>query len=286
MLPPTFELGDKVVLRDDRSEIRGVVGAVQGAEITLRTEGVRRLVRRTEPIPATRQTLPLLPIHERLTLLSQLVEMIAHKHAPSLILVGPPGLGKTYEVKRTLKALGLEEDHDYHHIRGYASARGLYETLYNHNGRIILFDDCDNALTDAVAVELLKGALDSYDVRSISWLSASRKAGPIPPKFNFTGGVVFISNRALEEIDAPVHTRSLVIDLQMTRAEILERIETLLPSFKTNATPQQRRLAMDFIRRWAPNIQQLNLRTFVSVVRIIQAHPRNWERVAIYATTR
>jgi len=36
----------------------------------------------------------------------------------------------------------------------------------------------------------------------------------------------------------------------MTRAEILERMEALLPSFKTNATAQQRRLAMDFIRRW------------------------------------
>jgi hypothetical protein len=93
MLPPTFESGDKVVLRDDRSEIQGVVGAVQGAEITLRTEGVRRLARRTEPIPAARETLPLPPIHERLTLLSHLVEMIAHRFAPSLILVGPPGLG-------------------------------------------------------------------------------------------------------------------------------------------------------------------------------------------------
>jgi hypothetical protein len=122
--------------------------------------------------------------------------------------LGRPGWARPHEVTRTLKALGLEKDHDYHHIRGYASARGLYETLYNHNGRIIVFDDCDNALTDAVSVELLKGALDSYDVRSISWLSASKKAGPIPPKFDFTGGVVFVSNRRLEEIDAPVHTRS------------------------------------------------------------------------------
>jgi hypothetical protein len=286
MLPPTFESGDKVVLRDDRREIQGVVGAVQGAEITLRTEGVRRLARRTEPIPAARETLPLPPIHERLTLLSQLVEMIAHRFAPSLILVGPPGLGKTHEVTRTLKALGLEKDHDYFHIKGYASARGLYETLFNHNDRVIVFDDCDNALTDAVAVELLKGALDSYDVRTIAWLSASRKAGPIPPRFDFTGGVVFVSNRSLADIDGPIHTRSLVIDLEMTRAEILERMEALLPSFKTNATAQQRRLAMDFIRRWAPSIQQLSLRTFISVVRIIQAHPRNWERLAIYATTR
>jgi hypothetical protein len=73
----------------------------------------------------------------------------------------------------------------------------------------------------------------------------------------------------LADIDAPIHNRSLVIDLEMTRAEILERMEALLPSFKTNATSQQRRLAMDFIRRWAPSMQQLSLRTFISVVRII-----------------
>jgi len=58
-------------------------------------------------------------------------------------------------------------------------------------------------LTDAVAVELLKGALDSYDVRTIAWLSASRKAGPIPPRFDFTGGVIFVSNRSLQTSTGP-----------------------------------------------------------------------------------
>ena len=195
-------------------------------------------------------------------------------------------IGKTHEVTRTLRALGLERDHDFFHIKGYASARGLYEALYRHNDCILVFDDCDRALTDPVAVELLKGALDSYDVRSIAWLSAARRGGPIPPRFDFGGGVIFISNRALEEIDVTLHGRSLVIDLQMSRAEILERMEALLPQLEPKATPEQRRLAMNFVRDWAPSIQQLSLRTLRSVLRIIQANPRDWEPLAIYATTR
>ena len=292
MPTPIFQPGDEILFRDNGIEIRGVVSHVHGSQVTFLAEDGRKLTRNSHllthlgPTAAQRRVLPLLPIHERLTLLSQAVEMVASKLSPSLILVGPPGLGKTYEVTRTLRALGLERDHDYFLIKGYASARGLYETLFRHNGCILVFDDCDNALTDAVAVELLKGALDSYDVRTIAWLTATKGGGQIPPCFNFTGAVIFISNRVLADIDEAVHNRSLVIDLQMSRAEILERMETLLPRVEINATAEQRRLAMNFIRRWASNIQQLSLRTLIYVLRIIQANPRNWERLAIYAVTR
>lgn len=289
MPTPNFQPGDEILFRENGIEIRGVVSLVHGSQVTFLAEDGRKLTRNSRlvthlcPMAAQRRVLPLPPIHERLTLLSQAVEMVASKLSPSLILMGPPG-GKTYEGTRTLRAMGLERDHDFFLIKGYASARGLYETLYRHNGYILVFDDCDNALTDAV--ELLKGALDSYNARTIAWLTAAKGGGQIPPRFDFTGSVIFISNRALADIDEPVHSRSLVIDLQMSRAEILERMETLLPRVEINATAEQRRLAMNFIRQWAPNIQQLSLRTLIYLLRIIQANPRNWERLASYAVTR
>lgn len=291
MPTPIFQPGDKVLLRENGIEIRGVVCVVKGSQVTLSARDSRKLTRDSRLIThqsaavARRRTLPLPSVHDRLTLLSQAVQMVAHRLSPSIILVGPPGLGKTFEVTRTLQALGLERDHDYFFFKGYTSARGLYEALYRHNGCILVFDDCDNALTDPVAVELLKGALDSYDARTIAWLSAAKRGSQIPPRFDFTGGVVFISNRRIEEIDEPIHNRSLVIDLQMSPDEILERMEVLLPNLQTSATAEQRRRAMDFIREWAPSIRQLSLRTLLSVVRIIQAHPRNWEALATYAVT-
>jgi hypothetical protein len=71
----------------------------------------------------------------------------------------------------------------------------------------------------------------------------------------------------------------------MSREEILEHMETILPLLDSNSTPEQRRCGMQFIRKWAPCIKQLNLRTLVSVLRIILAHPTNWERLAIYTVT-
>ena len=45
----------------------------------------------------------------------------------------------------------------------------MYRTLFENNKSIIVFDDCDAVLKDPVALNLLKGALDSYGKRIMSW---------------------------------------------------------------------------------------------------------------------
>jgi hypothetical protein len=235
--------------------------------------------------PAGRRPPPALPIGERRVLLSQAVEMVANGRCPSLIVVGQPGMGKTHEVTRTLHAMGLALDHDYFHLKGYTSPRGLFETLYENNGYLTLFDDCDSALNDPVAVQLLRAALDSHRIRTISWLSAAKTRGNLPKTFQFDGQVIFISNRLVSDIDDAVHSRSLTIDYHMNRREILQHMEAILPAIECDASPEQRRSGLEFIRHWAPHIKQLDLRRLVSVLRIITAQPNNWERLAIHTIT-
>ena len=79
MPPPTFQRGEEVLLRESGTASNGVGSVGQGSQIC--------------PMAARRRALPLPPIRERLTLLSQAVGMVASKLSPSLILVGPPGLG-------------------------------------------------------------------------------------------------------------------------------------------------------------------------------------------------
>jgi hypothetical protein len=218
MRKSTFHAGDKVILHDNGAAKKGVVELIQGSRVTLRTNDGRTLTRDAALLthvcePDTgRRVLPAPPISERRILLSQAVEMVAHGIAPSLIVVGQPGLGKTHEVIQTLQTLGLEPNHDYFYVKGYTSPRGLYETLYANNGRLTVFDDCDGALNDGVSVELLKGALDSHHVRTISWLIAAKGRGNLPKSFQFEGRVIFVSNRVLTHIHEAIHSRSLVID--------------------------------------------------------------------------
>jgi len=219
-------------------------------------------------------------IGERFRFLRKAVQMVAAGDAPSLIILGQPGLGKSYEVTQALAGMGLERNADYFVIKGYSSSRALYEALYAHNGRLTIFDDCDSALCDRDAVAILKGALESDKVRPVSWLTAAKHAARIPRTFDFDGQVIFISNLPIEKIDPAICSRSLPVDVHMTPAEILQHMETILPTMDTRATPAQRRKALDFIRRHRPRIPHLNLRTLVTVLRTIVHDPSCWEALA------
>jgi hypothetical protein len=286
-----FHVGDVVSLQDGQTkqEVQGTIYFLQGTQIRIRGENGQKYNRAANRLvhvsaaAAARKAIPTFNINERFALMEQAIEMIALGISPSAIIVGPGGLGKTYGVTATLAKMGKKKGIDYNFVKGFASARGLYEILYENNGRLTVFDDCDRALSDPIAKEILKGALDSYETREITWKSGHKS--DIPSSFEFTGQIIFISNRELHNIDAPVRTRSIAIDLQMSQDEILDRMEQILPDMKVNCSPVQRTNAMQFIREWAPSIKLLNLRTMLLVLRTIAAHPNNWEKLALYSVT-
>ena len=114
-------------------------------------------------------------------------------------------------------------------VKGYSTAKGLYRTLFENNKSIIVFDDCDAVLKDPVALNLLKGALDSYGKRIISW-NADMRDDDLPRSFNFEGRVIFISNMTQDSIDQAIRSRSMLIDLSMTADQKIERMETIAKS--------------------------------------------------------
>ena len=67
--------------------------------------------------------------------------------------------------------MGMRESHEFVHFKGRATAAGLFVTLYENCDKIIILDDCDSVFKDADAVNILKGALDSYDTRNISYIT-------------------------------------------------------------------------------------------------------------------
>ena len=86
-------------------------------------------------------------------------------------------------------------------VKGYATPKALYGTLWEHRDKTIIFDDCDSVLKDAVSLNLLKGALDSYDKRTISWLQKGFIEDNLPNSFEFQGNIIFISNMSSDKLD-------------------------------------------------------------------------------------
>jgi len=219
-------------------------------------------------------------INQKFNFLKDLTQMVINGITPSLVIVGEGGLGKTHTVKSTITESNIDEN-SYTFIKGYSTARGLYNLLYDNNGKIIIFDDCDSVLDDRVAVNILKSALDSYDSREISWLSKMAKSDEYPNKFEFTGQIIFISNKKKSSIDEAILSRSLTVDLTMTPSEKIGRMKHILPNILPNYQMDVKEDALNFLDVNKDKCQ-LNFRTLIMISKIRFAHPENWRQLSTY----
>jgi hypothetical protein len=239
-------------------------------------------------------------INTRFGFVEKLVNMVATGVQPSAVITGEGGLGKTYTVTKTLEANGYKDISDlaefqvgsvintrkcFTMVKGYSTAKGLYRTLFENNKSIIVFDDCDAVLKDPVALNLLKGALDSYGKRIISW-NADMKDDDLPRSFEFTGRVIFISNMDQEKIDQAIRSRSMMIDLSMSldqkidRMEFIAKSEEFLPEYDSVIKSD----SLALIREIKADCKEISLRTLIAVCKI-RASNKEYKDLATYMLT-
>jgi len=239
-------------------------------------------------------------INERFAFVEKLVTMVATGVQPSAVITGEGGLGKTYTVTKTLEANGLKDISDlgefqvgtvlnarkcFVFVKGYSTAKGLYRTLFENQKGTIVFDDCDAVLKDTVALNLLKGALDSYGKRVISW-NADMKDDDLPRSFNFEGRVIFISNMDQDKIDQAIRSRSMMIDLSMTLTQKIDRMEHIAMSdeFLPEYDKQCKMDALALIREVKDEAKEISLRTLITVTKV-RASNKDWKDLATYMLT-
>lgn len=219
-------------------------------------------------------------INKRFEILTDLTSMVVNNITPSLIVTGEGGLGKTFTVTKAIEDMGLSND-NFVFFKGYSTARGLYNTLYDNNGKLIVFDDCDSVLEDKVAINILKSALDSYDKREISWMANMRKGDEYPQQFEFTGRIIFISNKSKEKIDGAILSRSLVVDLSMTPAEKIERMRTIVPNILPGFSDEVKEDALYFLDENKESYD-INMRTLIMVSKMRYSFPETWGELATF----
>ena len=219
-------------------------------------------------------------INQRFGFLNDLTTMVVNGVTPSLLVCGQGGLGKTHSVSKTIEANDLY-DSEYVFFKGYSTARGLYNTLYDNNGKLIVFDDCDSVLDDKVAVNILKSALDSYEKRTISWMAKMNKSDEYPQHFDFTGRIIFISNKSKEKIDEAVLTRSLTVDLTMTPDDKVARMESILGNILPEYDMDVKQDALGFLKSVKDEVS-LNMRMLIMVAKMRLMYPDTWRSLASY----
>lgn len=245
------------------------------------------------PAPASRFS-----INQRFGFVSDMVTMLCKGEQASVVICGPGGLGKSHTVTEALAKNGMVDmtvldefvvgtkintKKSFRIIKGYSTPKGLYRTLYENKDGVIVFDDCDSVLKDPVSLNLLKGALDSYSKRIISW-RADIRDDDLPTSFEFKGRVVFISNLGSDKIDQAIISRSMAVDLTMTKEQKVERMQYLLdqPGFMPEVSKQIKQDALDLINSVRDSVKELSLRTLIQVTKIRKSAGANWKDLAEY----
>lgn len=113
--------------------------------------------------------------------LKTIVEMVAENEIRGLIISGPPGVGKSWDVTDALEVYSTHDKlrgiSNVEVVSGMTTPLSMYMKLHEFKdpGQVIVFDDCDSVLYDEDSLNILKAALDSRETRVISWNTTSRK---------------------------------------------------------------------------------------------------------------
>ena len=220
-------------------------------------------------------------INKRFDILQDLTTLVTRRVMPSLVVTGGTDNGKSHTIIKTIQENGLTEGDNYVVFKGYSTARGLYNTLYDHNGKLIIFDDCDSVLEDKTSLNILKSALDSYDKRTISWMAKLGKSDEYPNQFDFTGRIIFISNKDKDNMDEAVLSRSLCVDLSMTGDEKIQRMAHVLSDILPELDMKYKQDALNFLSE-KKDLDNVNLRSLIMVSKIRKEFPRKWRGISEY----
>jgi hypothetical protein len=181
----------------------------------------------------------------------------------------------------------------YYIASGTCTAAALYELLFIHRHKLLIFDDFDSVLKDDDCINLLKAALDTYPIRELSKMTKGNSFNSlgmtdqemwdeyeitqkVPNQFKFSGNIIFISNIHEDKFDKALISRALHVEVRLTKKQMIERMHELMLdirpevdiSWKLEALHHLEHLTSNYICKF-----DLNLRELIHFIDIRKSFP-------------
>ena len=241
-------------------------------------------------------------IEERFEVLQQMTRATISGDVRAMIVVGPPGVGKSYGVEFELEKSGLFDKLSsrkikYEVVKGAMTPIGLYCTLYKNSDKnnVLVFDDCDAVFQDDLSLNILKAALDSGKKRKICWNSDSsmlRREG-VPDQFDFKGGAIFITNLKFDHLKSKrmqdhleaLQSRCHFLDLTLnTMRDKFLRIKQIFRQGQLfndyDFSPEMGDEILAFMDENKDKLREMSLRMALKLADLTKVSEDNWQALA------
>lgn len=188
---------------------------------------------------------------------------VCQGHSNGFYLFGPPGISKTYTVKTFLEGKSIP----FEHVQGQLTGPALFDVIEENSDGVIVLDDVSGIFTDTKAVQLLLAALgsppDGSRVRKVPYRTARGKR-----MVDFTGGIVAISNLALDEhrngVIAALESRVDVQKLDPTPEQVEAMVFKIAMEGTTGVPAEEAVMVAEFlVRECRSRGARLTVRLFV-----------------------
>ena len=285
--------------------VRINVNGIEDLEFTSESVTLGEFVAPVAKAPVETDEEVMTRIGERFDILDQMTKATIAGDVRAMIVVGPPGVGKSYGVEKQLEHSGLFDKLSgrkikYEVIKGAMTPIGLYCTLYKHSDKnnVLVFDDCDSVFQDDLSLNILKAALDSGKKRRIYWNSDSamlRREG-VPDMFDFKGACIFITNlqfsnlksKKLQDHLEALQSRCHFLDLTLnTMRDRFLRIKQIYRKGELFAdydfTQEQGDMVIEFMEQNQTRLREMSLRMALKIADLTRVSDTNWRALA--ATT-
>ena len=239
----------------------------------------------------------------RFSVLDEMAKACIDGSIRSVIVTGPPGIGKSFGVEQQMEKASLFDQLAgkrcrFEIAKGAVTALGLYALLYKFSdkGNVIVMDDLD-VWGDELCLNILKGALDSGKKRKICWNSDSsllRREG-IPDSFEFHGSVVFITNVKfsnikskktqdhLEALQSRCHFLDLAIETErdkMLRIHQVHRDADGGLFAEYDFVNGEAEMVMNYMLENAQKLREVSMRCALKIADLIKIRPEGWRELA------
>jgi hypothetical protein len=172
----------------------------------------------------------------------------------------------------------------------------LYGTLYHYReaNEVVVLDDIDSVMEDVKGVNILKAAMDTKAIRTISWESTSSllSSAGIPTSFEYRGRIILISNiksrsgkskigahlQALKDRAFAVTVADSSIDSQFRQVCYMVLKQGLLDGF--GLSEEQQHEALGYLWDNISHFERISLRTAIKLGQLISQDPMNWRFMA------